>query len=55
MKFKCFFLQFSQGNIDFVTELGTSFKAEISTIIGNLRNRYTQTVNMIRGLYLNTE
>jgi peptide/nickel transport system substrate-binding protein len=49
------FLQFSQGNIDFVSGLDASYKDEILTADGKLRPRYSQTKNMIRGPYLNTE
>lgn len=49
------FLQFAQGNIDFVSGLDTSYKDEILTADGQLRNRYSKEVNMIRGPYLNTE
>ena len=49
------FLQFSQGNIDFVSGLDASYKDEILTASGQLRERYAQEVNMIRGPYLNTE
>ncbi|OUS01930.1 ABC transporter substrate-binding protein [Flavobacteriales bacterium 33_180_T64] len=49
------FLQFAQGNIDFVSGLDVSYKDEILTANGNLRDSYAQDVNMIRGPYLNTE
>ncbi len=49
------FLQFSQGNIDFVSGLDASYKDEILTASGQLRERYYDQVNMIRGPYLNTE
>ncbi|MBP92967.1 MAG: ABC transporter substrate-binding protein [Flavobacteriaceae bacterium] len=49
------FLQFTQGNLDYVSGLDASYKDEILTANGNLRDNYTQTVNMIRGPYLNTE
>ncbi len=49
------FLQFAQGNIDFVSGLDASYKDEILTAKGNLRNKYSKSVNMIRGPYLNTE
>ncbi|SFN75891.1 peptide/nickel transport system substrate-binding protein [Bizionia echini] len=49
------FLQFAQGNLDYVSGLDASYKDEILTANGNLRANYTQTVNMIRGPYLNTE
>lgn len=49
------FLQFAQGNIDFVSGLDASYKDEILTASGSLRTSYQSDVNMIRGPYLNTE
>jgi ABC-type transport system substrate-binding protein len=49
------FLQFAQGNIDFVSGLDGSYKDEILTTDGKLRALYMEDVNMIRGPYLNTE
>jgi peptide/nickel transport system substrate-binding protein len=49
------FLQFTQGNIDFVSGLDGSYKDEILTTDGKLRPNYANSVNMIRGPYLNTE
>jgi ABC-type transport system substrate-binding protein len=49
------FLQFAQGNIDFVSGLDGSYKDEILTSDGKLRPHYVNDVNMIRGPYLNTE
>ncbi|WP_308991201.1 ABC transporter substrate-binding protein [Mariniflexile litorale] len=49
------FLQFSQGNIDFIIGLDASYKDEILTADGKLRDIYRNDVNMIRGPYLNTE
>jgi peptide/nickel transport system substrate-binding protein len=49
------FLQFAQGNIDFVSGLDASYKDEILTSDGKLRPLYATDVNMIRGPYLNTE
>ena len=49
------FLQFAQGNIDFVSGLDASYKDELLTANGNLRSQYETQINMIRGPYLNTE
>ncbi|WP_138434282.1 ABC transporter substrate-binding protein [Winogradskyella algicola] len=49
------FLEFAQGNIDFVSGLDASYKDEILTAEGKLRELYADDVNMIRGPYLNTE
>lgn len=49
------FLQFAQGNIDFLNSLDASYKDELLTADGRLRDTYSNTVNMIRGPYLNSE
>ncbi|WP_274475744.1 ABC transporter substrate-binding protein [Mangrovimonas aestuarii] len=49
------FLQFAQGNIDFVSGLDASYKDDILTADGNLREQYFNKVNMIKSPYLNTE
>ncbi|MGM5470904.1 ABC transporter substrate-binding protein [Flavobacteriaceae bacterium LMO-SS05] len=49
------FLQFTQGNIDFLNSLDASYKDELLTADGHLRDSYAETVDMIRGPYLNTE
>jgi len=49
------FLQFSQGNIDFISGLAPSYKDELLTATGKLRDKYFNTVNMVSGDYLNTE
>lgn len=49
------FLQFAQGNIDYLSGLDASYKDELLTASGILKAKYAKTVNMIRGPYLNTE
>lgn len=49
------FLQFAQGNIDFMIALDASYKDEILTSSGHLREKYVPEVDMVRGPYLNTE
>ncbi|GGZ82658.1 peptide ABC transporter substrate-binding protein [Algibacter mikhailovii] len=49
------FLQFAQGNIDFLNSLDTSYKDELLTANGKLRAAYTSSVNIVKGPYLNTE
>ncbi len=49
------FLQFAQGNLDFLNSLDTSYKDELLTANGELRDIYSESVNMIRGPYLNSE
>lgn len=49
------FLQFAQGNIDFLNSLDASYKDELLTADGRLRSDYANSVNMTRSPYLNTE
>ncbi len=49
------FLQFIQGNLDFLNSLDASYKDDILTVDGKLRETYSNRVDMIRGPYLNTE
>ncbi len=49
------FLQFAQGNIDFVSGLDASYKDELLTADGKLRSLYAEDLNMVQGPYLNTE
>jgi len=49
------FLQFAQGNIDFLNSLDASYKDELLTADGKLRSNYAKSVDMTRGPYLNTE
>ncbi len=49
------FLQFIQGNLDFMKSLDASYKDEIITAEGMLQKKYTETVQMKTGPYLNTE
>jgi len=49
------FLQFAQGNLDFLNSLDASYKDELLTADGKLRDNYSNTVDMTRGPYLNTE
>ena len=49
------FLQFAQGNIDYISGLDASYKDELLTAKGKLRTSYTESVNMTQGPYLNTE
>ncbi|GAA3654088.1 ABC transporter substrate-binding protein [Flavivirga jejuensis] len=49
------FLQFAQGNIDFLNGMDVSYKDELLTADGQLRSTYAETVNMVQGPYLNTE
>lgn len=49
------FLQFAQGNIDYLSGLDASYKDELLTADGKLRENYAASVNMTTGPYLNTE
>ncbi|MDG1270482.1 MAG: ABC transporter substrate-binding protein, partial [Ulvibacter sp.] len=49
------FLQFAQGNIDFITGLDNSYKDEIITTKGALQPKYKDRVKLITTPYLNTE
>jgi ABC-type transport system substrate-binding protein len=49
------FLQFVQGNIDYISGLDASYKDNILRADGVLKQRYTSTVKMLRAPYLNTE
>jgi len=49
------FLQFIQGNLDFMKSLDASYKDDIITTEGKLQEKYQNDVNMQTGAYLNTE
>jgi peptide/nickel transport system substrate-binding protein len=49
------FLQFIQGNIDFMSSIDASYKDDLLTIDGRLQERYNSKIDMITSPYLNTE
>lgn len=49
------FLQFIQGNLDFINAVDASYKDEILTSEGNLQPKYNKQIRMIKSPYLNTE
>ena len=49
------FLQFIQGNLDFMKSLDASYKDDIITLDGKLQSKYNETIHMETGSYLNTE
>lgn len=49
------FLQFVQGNLDFVNYLDASYKDELLTPGGKLQPKYRENIKMITAPYLNTE
>ena len=49
------YLQFVQGNLDFVSGLDESYKDDILTSSGQLSPKYNNKFSMLRSPYLNTE
>lgn len=49
------FLQFIQGNLDFMKSLDASYKDEILATNGTLQPKYTKQIKMQTGAFLNTE
>ncbi|WP_317046084.1 ABC transporter substrate-binding protein [Aquimarina sediminis] len=49
------FLQFAQGKIDLLNSLDASYKDELLTPSGKLRDKYKNRVNISKGSYLNSE
>ncbi len=49
------FLQFAQGKIDLLNSLDASYKDELLTPGGKLRDAYKNSVNISKGPYLNSE
>jgi peptide/nickel transport system substrate-binding protein len=49
------FLQFIQGNLDFLNSIDNSYKDDILTKKGRLQASYEAQINMVRSPYLNTE
>lgn len=49
------FLEFIKGNLDFISGIDASYKDEILTKNGVLKEKYTQKINLSKQPYLNTE
>ncbi|MEH6656711.1 ABC transporter substrate-binding protein [Leeuwenhoekiella marinoflava] len=49
------FLQFAQGNLDMLNSLDPSYKDELLTATGKLKEKYEAQVKTITGPFLNTE
>lgn len=49
------FLQFAQGKIDLLNSLDASYKDELLTPSGKLRDKYKKRINISKGSYLNSE
>lgn len=49
------YLQFIQGNLDFMKSLDASYKDDILTTAGLLQDKYKERITLQKGPYLNTE
>ncbi len=49
------FLEFVKGNLDFMNSLDASYKDEILTLDGKLKEKYANRIDMVSTPYLNTE
>ena len=49
------FMEFAQGKIDFMNSIDSSFKDQLLENTGALKKKYSQTINLLTGPYLNTE
>jgi len=49
------YLQFIQGNLDFLNSIDASYKDDLLSTEGKLTSRYKEKLNMLSGPYLNTE
>jgi peptide/nickel transport system substrate-binding protein len=49
------FMQFIQGNLDFISGLDVSYKDELLRADGHLNQKYENRINMDKSPYLNTE
>ena len=49
------FLEFVKGNLDFMNSLDASYKDEILTLDGQLKEKYAGRIDMVSTPYLNTE
>jgi len=49
------FLQFAQGNIDFLNSLDPSYKDELLSASGKLKDKYKDNVNLVKSPFLNTD
>ncbi len=49
------FLQFTQGKFDFLSGIAPSYKDELIDKRGNLREKYKNSVNLLKCPYMNTE
>ncbi|MBN2615087.1 MAG: ABC transporter substrate-binding protein [Bacteroidales bacterium] len=49
------FLEFTKGNLDFISGIAPAYRDEILTRTGQLRSRYRKSIYMLKAPYLNTE
>tara|TARA_B100002052_G_scaffold189922_1_gene173047 strand:+ start:22131 stop:23699 length:1569 start_codon:yes stop_codon:yes gene_type:complete len=49
------FLQFLQGNLDYLSGIDASYKDELLTNSGTLNTKYASKINLLSSAYLNTE
>ena len=49
------FLEFIKGNLDFMNSLDASYKDEILTLDGQLKDKYADRIDMVSTPFLNTE
>jgi len=49
------FLEFAQGNFDFISGIAPSYKDELLDRQGNLRSKYKDKIYLLKSPYLNTE
>lgn len=49
------FLQFVRGKLDYLNDIESSYKDELLTPLGELREHYQKTVNLTKTPYLNSE
>ncbi|MGJ8685041.1 MAG: ABC transporter substrate-binding protein [Nonlabens sp.] len=49
------FLEYAQGNLDFINAIDPSYKDELLTTTGELKPKYESTTNLIKAPFLNTE
>jgi len=49
------FLEFTKGNLDFISGIDPSYKDEILTRTGQLRTKFQDRIKMLKSPYLNTE
>ncbi|WP_124980874.1 ABC transporter substrate-binding protein [Nonlabens xiamenensis] len=49
------FLEFAQGNLDFINAIDPSYKDELLTTTGNLKEKYIHSIDLVKAPYLNTE